>query len=245
MSATGFSVGRMSPEAMSHNMHLSQTSFSYATYFIDNHCLWHFILVASLAYVWVMAALYLYMVLQSGEWVSITLGSSPQHGKSVDLLLNTPIGRVTPQFHVVFDYSFDTTHSQSHIQLPVSLGRRKTTSRHHYHSHWCMIADETTFMYHLPLQTSDCQSLSRSQSRIPSRHDNLLRRLNRPWLNTTSFLHHSWRQQYDQAALFDLHNVFFMPWPMSPTMMELPRFCAKISILICCTKLPPTRTSCT
>ena len=58
--------------------------------------------------------------------VSINLGPSPQHGKSVHLLLNTQTGRVTPQFHVVFDDSFDTTRNHSHVRLPVSLWQRRT-----------------------------------------------------------------------------------------------------------------------
>ena len=40
--------------------------------------------------------------------VGIYLGRSPQHARSVALVLNPETGLVSPQFHVRFDPSFDT-----------------------------------------------------------------------------------------------------------------------------------------
>ena len=39
--------------------------------------------------------------------IAINLGPSPQHGKSVHLLLNLGTGHITPQFHVKFDNAFN------------------------------------------------------------------------------------------------------------------------------------------
>lgn len=58
--------------------------------------------------------------------VSVNLGPSPRHGRSVHLLLNTQTGMVTPQFHVKFDDSFDTTKKGSDVHLPSSLWQKKT-----------------------------------------------------------------------------------------------------------------------
>ena len=40
-------------------------------------------------------------------WVSIHLGPSPSHGKSVALLLNLSMGMVSPQFHIKYNDHFD------------------------------------------------------------------------------------------------------------------------------------------
>ena len=61
--------------------------------------------------------------------ISINLGPSPRHGKSVHLLLNVTTGIITPQFHVQFDDAFDTTRRGSEVHLPKSLWQQKTYFR--------------------------------------------------------------------------------------------------------------------
>ena len=61
--------------------------------------------------------------------ISINLGPSPQHGKSVHLLLNLQTGHVTPQFHVRFDDSFDTTCPRSDMHIPKSMWQIRTYFR--------------------------------------------------------------------------------------------------------------------
>ena len=58
--------------------------------------------------------------------VSINLGPSPTHGRSVHLLLNIQTGMITPQFHVDFDDAFDTTRAGAHTPLPKCLWQVKT-----------------------------------------------------------------------------------------------------------------------
>ena len=61
--------------------------------------------------------------------VSINLGPSPQHGKSVHLMLNTQTGHVTPQFHATFDDHFDTVKQDSGVHLPKCLWQLRTYFR--------------------------------------------------------------------------------------------------------------------
>lgn len=61
--------------------------------------------------------------------ISINLGPSPRHGKSVNLLLNVTTGIITPQFHVKFDDAFDTCRKGSDVHLPKSLWQQKTYFR--------------------------------------------------------------------------------------------------------------------
>ena len=61
--------------------------------------------------------------------VSINLGPSPRHGRSISLLLNTQIGIITPQCHVRFGDAFDTSRRGSDVHLPKSLWQEKTYFR--------------------------------------------------------------------------------------------------------------------
>ena len=62
--------------------------------------------------------------------VSINVGSSPRHGRSISLLLSTQTGMITPQFHVRFDDAFDTSRRGSAVHLPKSLWQEKTYFRY-------------------------------------------------------------------------------------------------------------------
>ena len=53
--------------------------------------------------------------------VGIYLGCSPQHARSVALVLNLETGFVSPQFHVVFDPSFQTIKKSFGGNPPKSL----------------------------------------------------------------------------------------------------------------------------
>ena len=57
--------------------------------------------------------------------MGVYLGRSPSHARSVALVLNIETGRVSPQFHLVFDPSFHTTHPSTRRQLPESLWQAK------------------------------------------------------------------------------------------------------------------------
>ncbi len=57
--------------------------------------------------------------------VGIYLGRSPQHARSVALVLNLETGHVSPQFHVVFDPSFQTIKCSFGGQPPVSHWQAK------------------------------------------------------------------------------------------------------------------------
>lgn len=61
--------------------------------------------------------------------ISINLGPSPRHGKSVHLLLNVTTGIITPQFHIKFDDAFDSARRGSDVHLPKSLWQYKTYFR--------------------------------------------------------------------------------------------------------------------
>jgi len=50
--------------------------------------------------------------------MGVYLGSSPNHASSVPLVLSTTTGLVSPQFHVVFDDNFTTTHCLKSNELP-------------------------------------------------------------------------------------------------------------------------------
>jgi hypothetical protein len=58
--------------------------------------------------------------------VGIYLGRSPQHARTVALVLNLQTGLTSPQFHVVHDDMFETTRSQPTRLLPQSLWQEKT-----------------------------------------------------------------------------------------------------------------------
>ena len=53
--------------------------------------------------------------------VGVNLGLSPQHARTVALVLNLKTGRVTPQFHVKFDTKFDTVKPGKDNVRPESL----------------------------------------------------------------------------------------------------------------------------
>jgi hypothetical protein len=53
--------------------------------------------------------------------VGLYLGPSPQHARSVHLVLNIVTGLVSPQFHVAFDDHFETTRQGAAALLPKSL----------------------------------------------------------------------------------------------------------------------------
>ena len=57
--------------------------------------------------------------------MAINLGPSPNHRSSVNLLLNTQTGTVSPQFHVKYDDHFDTTRRDWTTRLPKCLWREK------------------------------------------------------------------------------------------------------------------------
>jgi hypothetical protein len=57
--------------------------------------------------------------------VGLYLGPSPQHSRSVHLVLNLETGLVSPQFHVAFDDHFETTRRGASLLLPVSRWQEK------------------------------------------------------------------------------------------------------------------------
>ena len=57
--------------------------------------------------------------------VGVYLGRSPQHAQSVALVLSLRTGLVSPQFHVVFDTTFQTMKSSFGGQPPASLWQVK------------------------------------------------------------------------------------------------------------------------
>jgi hypothetical protein len=59
--------------------------------------------------------------------LGVNLGFSPQHAKSVHLVLSLQSGCVSPQFHCTFDNNFETL---TKYQLPSSLWQQKRTSSH-------------------------------------------------------------------------------------------------------------------
>ena len=58
--------------------------------------------------------------------IGIYLGRSPQHAQSVALVLNMTTGLVSPQFHVVFDSSFQMVKASCGGTSPKSLWQYKT-----------------------------------------------------------------------------------------------------------------------
>jgi histone deacetylase 1/2 len=57
--------------------------------------------------------------------VGLFLGPSPQHARSVHLVLNLETGLVSPQFHVSFDDHFETTRKGASALLPTSKWQEK------------------------------------------------------------------------------------------------------------------------
>jgi hypothetical protein len=57
--------------------------------------------------------------------VGLYLGPSPQHSRSVHLVLNLETGLVSPQFHVAFDDHFETTRRGASSLLPASRWQEK------------------------------------------------------------------------------------------------------------------------
>ena len=84
--------------------------------------------------------------------IGVNLGPSPKHGKSVHLVLNLLTGFVSPQFHMVFDDSWDTTRRGSDAMIPKSLWQQRTY----------FVEQRTETTSHLPI--SDQQSVSARRS---------------------------------------------------------------------------------
>jgi histone deacetylase 1/2 len=57
--------------------------------------------------------------------VGLYLGPSPQHARSIHLVLNLETGLVSPQFHVSFDDHFETTRKGAAVLLPASKWQEK------------------------------------------------------------------------------------------------------------------------
>jgi hypothetical protein len=57
--------------------------------------------------------------------VGLYLGPSPQHARSIHLVLNLETGLVSPQFHVSFDDHFETTRKGASVLLPASKWQEK------------------------------------------------------------------------------------------------------------------------
>jgi hypothetical protein len=57
--------------------------------------------------------------------VGLYLGPSPQHARSIHLVLNLETGLVSPQFHVSFDDHFETTRKGASALLPTSKWQEK------------------------------------------------------------------------------------------------------------------------
>ena len=51
----------------------------------------------------------------------VYLGNSPFHAGSVSLVLNNRTGHVSPQYHVVFDYTFSTMEDMRKGAVPGNL----------------------------------------------------------------------------------------------------------------------------
>ena len=58
--------------------------------------------------------------------IGIYLGPSPQHARSVALVLSLSTGLVSPQFHCSFDDLFETTTTKNQPYLPLSMWQQKT-----------------------------------------------------------------------------------------------------------------------
>ena len=110
--------------------------------------------------------------------VAINLGPSPQHGKSVHLLLNTQTGLVSPQFHATFDDQFDTTRHGTEISLPKSLWQQKTyftepsKSRPAKTVHQPNGTVDVTQAYHFAPTTSETTATNASPIEVPTEEPN-------------------------------------------------------------------------
>jgi hypothetical protein len=58
--------------------------------------------------------------------IGIYLGQSPQHAKTVVLILSLSTGNVSPQYHVQFDDFFETVTKENEKYLPKSEWQYKT-----------------------------------------------------------------------------------------------------------------------
>jgi hypothetical protein len=58
--------------------------------------------------------------------IGVYLGQSPQHARSVALVLSLSTGNVSPQYHVQFDDLFETVTKENEQYLPKSEWQYKT-----------------------------------------------------------------------------------------------------------------------
>jgi hypothetical protein len=104
--------------------------------------------------------------------MGVYLGSSPNHASSVPLVLSTTTGLVSPQFHVVFDDNFTTTHCLKSNELPSNCSTLLQSSS-------CKLSDDdfntaaftdTSWFHDQPSDSSTSQR--EDDNSVPSQREN-------------------------------------------------------------------------